>query len=177
MDYRGYGRSGGSPTISAMMQDSHVILDFVEAWLKEQGFTGPLVVMGRSLGSAPALELAAAHAGRLHGLILESAFAYVTPLLELLGVDVAALGLKETEGFGQVDKIRHFSGPTLIIHGEHDNLIRATNAQALFDASPAVDKARLIIAGAGHNDLLLHGLPVYMEAIRDLAARVAAARG
>jgi len=58
VDYRGYGRSGGSPSVTSMMRDAHAIFGFVTNRLREKGFTGPLVVMGRSLGSAPALELA-----------------------------------------------------------------------------------------------------------------------
>ena len=53
-DYRGYGASNGSPTVSAMMADCHPILDFTEKWKTENGFAGPLLVMGRSLGSASA---------------------------------------------------------------------------------------------------------------------------
>jgi hypothetical protein len=35
VDYRGYGRSTGSPTITSMMRDCHVIFDFVRKWLLE----------------------------------------------------------------------------------------------------------------------------------------------
>ncbi|TFG92328.1 MAG: alpha/beta fold hydrolase, partial [Syntrophobacterales bacterium] len=59
VDYRGYGRSTGTPTVTAMMRDCHTIFEYILNWLAEGGFTGPLVVMGRSLGSASALELAA----------------------------------------------------------------------------------------------------------------------
>ena len=67
-DYRGYGCSEGNPTVSAMMADCHAIFDFVLDWQAANGFSGPRIVMGRSLGSASALELAAAHADRIHGL-------------------------------------------------------------------------------------------------------------
>ena len=68
VDYRGYGRSTGSPTVSAMMRDCHTILDFALEWLGQRGFSGPLVVMGRSLGSASVLELADHHQEKLQGL-------------------------------------------------------------------------------------------------------------
>jgi alpha-beta hydrolase superfamily lysophospholipase len=58
VDDCGYGRSTGQPTVTAMRADSLVILDFVTGWRRQQGQTGPLIVLGRSLGSAPALELA-----------------------------------------------------------------------------------------------------------------------
>ncbi|MFZ2088014.1 MAG: alpha/beta fold hydrolase, partial [Desulfobaccales bacterium] len=98
VDYRGYGRSTGTPTVTALMADCHVILAFVRDWLHQRTFSGPLVVMGRSLGSAAALELAAFHQDLLDGLIIESGFAYVGPLLELLGVDLQTLGFNEEAG-------------------------------------------------------------------------------
>jgi alpha-beta hydrolase superfamily lysophospholipase len=54
VDYRGYGRSSGSPTVSSMMEDCRKIFAFAQEWLQKEGYTGPLVVMGRSLGSASA---------------------------------------------------------------------------------------------------------------------------
>ena len=116
VDYRGYGRSSGAPTVSAMMRDCHGIWAFARQWLPEMGYRGPLMVMGRSLGSASALELAAAYPEQVAALIVESGFAYAGPLLQLLGVNLAAIGFQEQEGFRNVDKIRAYPGPTLIIH-------------------------------------------------------------
>lgn len=48
-DYRGYGRSGGQPTVSSMMRDCHTIYGFTRKWLKDNGYSGPFIVMGRSL--------------------------------------------------------------------------------------------------------------------------------
>ncbi|MEJ2729672.1 MAG: hypothetical protein P8185_14390 [Deltaproteobacteria bacterium] len=30
VDYRGYGRSNGRPTVTAMMRDGHLVFDFVK---------------------------------------------------------------------------------------------------------------------------------------------------
>ena len=98
------------------------------------GYTGPLMVMGRSLGSASALELAAAYPEQVAALIVESGFAYAGPLLQLLGVNLAAIGFREMAGFRNVDKIRAYPGPTLIIHAEHDHIIPMSDGQALYDA-------------------------------------------
>ena len=74
-DYRGYGVSSGIPTVSAMMMDCLVIFDHVKGWLREKGFTGLMIVMGRSLGSASALEIAHRRQHDMDGLIIESGFA------------------------------------------------------------------------------------------------------
>jgi len=168
VDYRGYGRSTGTPTVTAMMDDCHVILAFTQAWLHKRGFSGPLVVMGRSLGSASALELAAFHQDRLDGLIIESSFAYAGPLLTLLGVDLKALGFNEEIGFRNVDKIRHWTKPLLVIHAEYDQIIPFAEGLELYEACPSQEKTLLKVAGADHNDILSVGFAAYMEAVTRL---------
>jgi len=169
VDYRGYGRSTGTPTVAAMMADCHVILAFVRDWLKERGVTGPLAVMGRSLGSASALELAAAHPGELAGLVIESGFAWAAPLLRLLGVDVEALGYTEDEGPRNIDKIREWSKPLLIVHAENDQIIPFGEGLALYEACHSREKTLLRVPGAGHNDILAVGFRTYMKALGRLA--------
>ena len=172
VDYRGYGRSTGRPTITAMMRDCHVIFDFVQDWLKENGCNGPFLVMGRSLGSASALELASHYRSRIDGLIVESGFAFDGPLLRLLGIDVQALGFREEEGFLNVDKIRTFDKSTLIIHAEQDHIIPFSDGQALYDACQAADKAFLKVPGASHNDIFLRGMTEYMTAVSAVVEKV-----
>jgi pimeloyl-ACP methyl ester carboxylesterase len=172
VDYRGYGCSGGSPTVSTMMADCHRILDFAEIWTTENGFNGPLVVLGRSLGSASALELAAVHGERIAGLVIESGFAWAGPLLRLLGVDPERIGFDESSGFANVDKIRRFNGPTVIIHAEFDHIIPFSDGKVLFEASGAEDKVLVKIAGANHNDIFMRGLDRYLEAISGLVHKL-----
>jgi pimeloyl-ACP methyl ester carboxylesterase len=171
-DYRGYGCSGGSPTVSSMMADCHVILDFLLDWKAENGFSGPLIVMGRSLGSASALELSATHGDRIDGLVVESGFAWAGPLLRLLGVDPDRIGFDETKGFANVDKIAKVTHPTVIIHAEFDHIIPFGDGQALFDASAAADKVLVKIPGANHNDIFMRGLDRYLEAVAGLAEKL-----
>jgi fermentation-respiration switch protein FrsA (DUF1100 family) len=173
VDYRGYGRSGGRPSVSTMMQDAHAVFGFVRDHLAAKGWGGPLVAMGRSLGSASALALAAGCRDAIAGLIIESGFAFAAPLLRLLGVDTDAIGAQGLQIFDNIDKIRGFDRPTLIIHAEHDHIIPFSDAQALYDASPAADKTLLPIPAANHNDIFLHGLEAYLQAVQALVGRVA----
>jgi fermentation-respiration switch protein FrsA (DUF1100 family) len=171
VDYRGYGRSTGKPTVTAMMKDCHLIFQYVSRWLPDNGFSGPLIVMGRSLGSASALELAACYRDFVGGLIIESGFAYAGPLLKLLGIDVKRLGFEEKNGFGNVDKIRRYDGPTLILHAEWDHIIPFKDGRTLFDACPSRAKTFLRIPQADHNDIFIRGLAKYMTAVKALADR------
>jgi pimeloyl-ACP methyl ester carboxylesterase len=166
-DYRGYGRSTGRPTVTAMMHDCHAVLAFVGDWIAGHGFSGPLFAMGRSLGSASALELADSHPDRLSGLILESGFACAGPLLQLLGVDPEAIGFREEAGFRHIDKIARCTKPLLIIHAEFDHIIPFSDGRKLFDACPSPQKRLLKIPGADHNSIFMAGLGEYLAAIRE----------
>lgn len=172
VDYRGYGRSTGMPTVSGMMKDCHVIFDFITHWLTKNRYTAPLILMGRSLGSASVLELASHHQNRCTGLIIESGFAYAGPLLRLLGIDPETIGFTEASGFRNIDKIGAVTKPTLIIHAEYDHIIPFSDGQALFDTSPATDKRLVLIPGANHNDIFFHGREIYFSAIQDFVTRL-----
>lgn len=173
VDYRGYGRSGGQPTVSGMMADCHTIFEFLQKWIEENNHTGPLVVMGRSLGSASAIELAATRVADVAGLIVESGFAYAGPLLKLLGVQPSAIGFEEDKGFQNVIKIERYKKSTLIIHAEFDHIIPYSDGQALYDASSADDKTLIKIPGANHNNIFALALSEYLAAVKGFCDRVA----
>jgi pimeloyl-ACP methyl ester carboxylesterase len=169
-DFRGYGRSTGHPTVASMIRDCHTIFRFVTDWLAQNGFTGRLVLMGRSLGSASVIELAAAYPDRVSGLIVESGFAYAGPLLRLLGINLASIGFREETAFDHMNKIKQFHGPLLVIHAEFDHIIPFSDGQALFEASTSTDKTLLKIPAANHNDILAHGFGDYLAAVQRLTA-------
>ena len=172
VDYRGYGRSSGSPTITSMMRDCHVAFDYMRTWLRENGYGGPLVIMGRSLGSAPALELAANYGDLIDGLAVESGFASTGPLFALLGIDLDSLGIGPDAVLSNTEKIRSFTKPTLIIHAENDHIIPFADGLALYEAAAAHDKQMLPIPGADHNTIFLRGMSAYMTAVRKLVQSV-----
>ncbi|HVO67308.1 MAG TPA: alpha/beta hydrolase [Syntrophales bacterium] len=171
VDYRGYGLSTGRSTVTAMMRDCHVIFDYMKTWLRDKKYTGPFIVMGRSLGSASALELASHYKNDIDGIIIESGFAYAGPLLRLLGISLEAIGVKEEQGFRNIEKIRDFDGPTLIIHAEYDHIISFSEGRLLFEACPSRDKKFLKVSGANHNDIFFHGMSSYMESVKWLVKK------
>ncbi|OQX62724.1 MAG: hypothetical protein B5M56_05645 [Desulfococcus sp. 4484_241] len=171
-DYRGYGWSGGSPTVSSMMTDCHTVFSFVEDRLNKEGYTGPLIVMGRSLGSACALEIAYRHEVSIDGLIIESGFAHTLSLLRVIGADVDALGIDEDAGFGNIEKIKRYRKPLLVIHAENDHVIPFAQGVALFEECPSRVKKLVKIARADHNNIFYYGAETYMSAIKDFAAAI-----
>ena len=172
VDYRGYGLSGGTPTVSAMLNDCHKIFEYAVSWLDQNGYSGPIIVMGRSLGSASALELASNYQGAIDGLIIESGFAHTEPLLKYLGVKTADLGIEEDNGLGNHYKIRSYTKPTLITHAERDHIIPISEGKALFDSSPSVEKTFLRIPNANHNTVFYFGMRNYLVEVKKLATIV-----
>jgi hypothetical protein len=166
MDYRGYGASNGTPTASNVLADAVIVFDAVDGILQSHGLSPKeLYVMGRSLGSAAAIEVALHAKERLAGLIIESGFAETFSLLFRLGVQVP--GASETrDGVGNARKISQITTRTLIIHGEQDTLIPSVQALILHRCCAAPDKQLVLIPNVGHNDLMILGRSQYFEAIQ-----------
>ena len=172
VDYRGYGRSSGTPTATAMMGDAHVIFKDVIQWLRNGGYTGPVVVMGRSLGSACAIELMVSFEEDIKGLIIESGFAHTVSLLNTLGVDAQALEITEADGFKNVQKIEQVSKPTLQIHGRYDQIIPVMSAEVLQVYCAARSKEFHMIPGADHNNILMQAGKHYFILIKRFTNKI-----
>ena len=174
VDYRGYGTSDGTPTATALVRDAVTVVERLGEVFEAHAIKPErLYVMGRSLGSAPALEVASRCGDSLAGLILESGFAYTFPLIERIGFLQLPDAYEQRDGFGNLEKIDQVRLPTLIIHGERDWIIPIGDARALFEASPAPEKKLVKVPGAGHNDLMMIGRRAYFGAIAELCQTVA----
>lgn len=171
LDYRGYGWSSGKPLGSALLPDAEAIFKRLTAVLPQHGMAdnATLLVMGRSLGSAPAVHLAHTFPHAFKGLLLDSAFAHTPSLLTTLGIPKALLN-NIPDPFANEHKISTVSIPTLIIHGERDTLITIEHGERLYAASPAANKTLMRVPRAGHNDLLYHNFQGYFDAIKQLIA-------
>ena len=165
-DYRGYGWSTGTPTATDLLADARSLYLQLLQYLQEHGYTGPVFVMGRSLGSACAIDVSALHNDEIRGLIIDSGFAETLPLARTLGLDPVRLGITEEMGFGNKEKISRVTKPTLILHGAEDQLIPLAQAEKLMAASGARAKELQVIPGADHNSLILVGGPLYFQVIR-----------
>jgi hypothetical protein len=155
-----------------MMEDSRIIFSSFKDWLAAGEYTGPLLVMGRSLGSAPALEIASSFQEQIAGLIIESGFATTLPLLLTMGVDVQGLDITEDDGFQNVRKISSINKPTLIIHGQRDEIIPVNSAALLQAQSPARAKELQIVPGASHNTIIAQAGEMYFSVIKQFINKI-----
>lgn len=161
-EYRGYGASSGTPTFAALLEDAHRIFDAVKEELARRKFSPELYIMGRSLGSVSALELAAASTGESKGLIIESGFVCASRIARRLGFPREVLEPLEEECRQKIQSIRM---PALIIHGEEDSLVPLTEAEAIYTLLETDEKKLVIIPNADHNSLIFEGEEEYFSAI------------
>ena len=163
-DYRGYGRSDGTPTFTSMAADSHPIFRFFLETARSSGSSERLFVMGRSLGSHSAVELASQHPEHLSGLIVESGAPNAARLARRFGIAPERMD-QLAEALSA--RIRAIELPALIIHGERDSLIPVSAGIELHEEIGSKDKRLVIIPGADHNDIMLVGPEQYFSAVRD----------
>jgi fermentation-respiration switch protein FrsA (DUF1100 family) len=158
-DYRGYGRSEGCPNEAGVLADGHA----AQAWFAQRAGIqrSEIVIMGRSLGGAVAIDLAATNGAR--GLILENTFTSMPDVAARLFWWMPVRLLMHSR-FDSLSKIRRYHGPLLQSHGTMDEIVPFEVGQTLFEAAPGSNKRFFRIADAYHNDL---PPPEYFVAIKD----------
>jgi hypothetical protein len=150
-----------------MIKDGDILHLQLKLWLEHNGYSDSLFLMGRSLGSGNAIDLAKKHNDDIKGIIIESGFAETAPLAGTLGIDLNQFSIKEEDTFNNLEKIAKITKPTLIIHGQLDKLIPAVQAEKLMADSGARGKEFFIIPGADHNTLMAVGGDYYFQAIKN----------
>ncbi len=141
VEYPGYGRSKGKPSQASITDAVTSAYDQLAA--RPDVDAARIVAYGRSVGGGAACALAARR--DLAALILESSFTGVRPLARRLGLP----GFLVLDPFDNLDVVRSFEQPVLIIHGERDEIIPVQHAHEL-DAAAADSSLHLL--PCGHND-------------------------
>lgn len=147
-DYRGYGRSSGSPSEEGTYRDARAAL---AALLRRPGVDPRRVFyLGESLGAAVALELALRSPPA--GLILQSPFTSVRDMARAVYRVIPRRIVPDA--YPSLRIIRDLRSPLLVLHGEGDDVVPVEQGRALHAAAPEPKRIE-IFAGARHNDLLL----------------------
>lgn len=148
VDYRGYGRSSGTPSLRNIIEDAPLVLRDLGNQTQ-----GPIIVMGRSLGSACACELYGSTTSRVAGFILESGFVDLQALAGRRGISLLEIDPGDREVFDPLPKLRRGHHPLLVLHGALDDLIVPAEARAAFENAGAANKKLVLVEGRGHNDI------------------------
>jgi len=170
--YRGYGKSDGTPGIASLMEDARTVLKKTVKLLSERGCTEPPFVMGKSLGSACALETAYKLPDSIKGMIIDSGFCNTLPFLSALGINTERLDLAEDDCFNNLKKIEEIKLPTLIFHGSRDTIVPPAVAETLQASSGARSKQFFIVPGAEHGKVAEAGGELYFQTIKNFVNTV-----
>jgi fermentation-respiration switch protein FrsA (DUF1100 family) len=157
-DYRGYGRSGGSPTEQGTYHDAESAWEYLVRQRHTQ--PGKIILFGRSLGSAVAAEIALRRTAG--ALIIESGFTSVADLgrkyFPYLPVKLIA-----RYRYATIDKVGRIKIPKLFVHSPHDEIVPFGHGEALFERA-AEPREFLRIAG-GHNEGFLVSGREYIDGL------------
>ena len=165
-DYRGYGKSSGSPSEEGLYKDALAAYEF----LTTQKNIPPnrLILFGRSLGTSIAGEVVRQHSAA--GLILEGAFPSIQAMADHLYFGLPARWLVDSE-FNLEDKLKHISLPLLVIHGQRDTVVPMKFGKQVFDSAHQ-PKQWYAVEGAGHNDVPFVGGNAYYQQILTFISKV-----
>lgn len=164
-DYRGYGRSEGTPSEDGIYLDGRAAFDY--AGTIPGVSADRLVLFGTSLGSAVAVDVATHR--QPAALILETPFTSARDMAAALYPYLPVRYVLRTK-FESDRKILSLSLPLLVIHGTEDSIVPIGLGRKLYDAARG-PKEFYEIPGAGHNDTFAVGGREYQHRIREFLLR------
>jgi alpha-beta hydrolase superfamily lysophospholipase len=175
VDYRGYGLSTGSPTLSRLLEDARASWTHVTETMRLP--PEKILVMGRSLGSLAALEIIAGAKSQPAALIIESGIARfdrwidrMGPLLTQLGMDVAALKSALQSAFDHERKIKAAACPVLVMHAPHDEIVPVEHGRALASWPDPSRTTLHVFPRGGHNDIHYLNRDEYFKVMKEFAS-------
>ncbi len=142
-EYRGYGRSAGRPSESAISDD----LALLQTRLRAHPLIDStrIVFHGRSLGGGAVCTMLDRFPPR--ALVLESTFTSIPDLAAAMYVPPFLI----VDRFDSAAAIERYDGPLLVFHGTRDTIVPADHGRRLAELRPAASE--LVLYDVGHNDL------------------------
>jgi fermentation-respiration switch protein FrsA (DUF1100 family) len=170
VDYRGYGRSQGIPTEAGLYQDAAAAWHYLVA---TRGVAAQnIVIFGRSLGGAVAVELASrVQAG---GLILESTLSSARDFAQAAFPLLSRLVVVRYS-FDSAARLALVHCPVLVLHSPDDEIMPYRLGEKLYQA--AHEPKRFVALRGDHNNGFMQSQPQYEQALADFLASLAPAGG
>ncbi|GLI38037.1 alpha/beta hydrolase [Geobacter hydrogenophilus] len=141
VEYPGYGRSGGSPSEESITAAAVAAYDAV---IGQRGVdAGRVVAFGRSLGGGAACALSRQR--HLAAIILQSPFTSTRPFARRMLLP----GFLVRDVFDNRHALAAYSGPVLVLHGIHDDIIPVGHGREL---ARTARRGRLVELACAHND-------------------------
>lgn len=169
-EYRGYGRSTGSPALAAMRGDGEHIVRAMGVEPEK------IVAFGRSLGSLYAVELAS-RLPSLAGLVLESGISNVgdhwtlPEQLAEMGRSSEELVAAFAQEFDNEKKLAGYRGPLLVLHAKGDRLVESAHGERLHEWAGGDDKRLVVFPQGDHNTIFFANFVEYVREVKEFVQR------
>eukprot|EP01066_Platyproteum_vivax_P017424 Platyproteum_vivax@DN7364_c1_g1_i2.p1 len=151
-EYPGYGTCAGTPSAKGINAVGQTTLDWL---IKEHECDlSQIVIVGRSIGSGPACELAL-YAQKVYkrsvgGLILHSGYKSITAVANEVAWGIGGLVIPNLWDNEKVLS-QLPDTPLLVVHGKMDEIIKFHHGEDLFEVAASQNKTHLWMEQATHN--------------------------
>ena len=160
IDYRGYGRSEGSPSEDGLYRDGDAAWRYL---VDERGVSpGEIIAFGRSLGAAVAARVASER--NVGGVMLESAFTSAPDRGAEL-YPIFPVRLLARIDYPTRDYVRGVEAPVLVVHSPDDEIIPIHHGRAVYDAAP--EPRQFLEISGDHNTGFLQSREEYTRGIAE----------
>ena len=158
-DYRGYGKSKGSPSEKGTYKDAEAAWNYL---VEEMGIApGDIIISGHSLGGAVAIYLAGKVAPK--ALIVEGSFTSMTDMGKLF-YPYLPIRLLVRHRYNSINHLKKVHCPVLIIHSPDDRVVPFFMGKSLYYA--ANPPKRFLEIHGSHNDAILDSREEYTREIK-----------
>jgi fermentation-respiration switch protein FrsA (DUF1100 family) len=165
IDYRGYGRSEGSPNEQGTYRDAQAAYDYLTQTQKRDPKT--IILYGESLGSAIAVDLATKKT--VAGVIIEEPFTSAADVGRKM-FPYLPVQLLVRNKYDTLSKIAGLHVPILILHSREDEFFAMRHAERLLAAAP--EPKRLVELRGSHNDAFLVSGETYRTALKEFVSQL-----
>ena len=167
IDYRQFGKSEGKISEQGTYLDAKAALSYLHS--RKDINNEKIIFFGRSLGSAVAVDLAVKE--KCCALILETPFTSIKEMgKELYPFLFMSLHFLRTK-YDSLSKISKIKVPTLIMHGDKDELVPIEQGKILYEEAND-PKEFYTIPGAMHNDTHIVGGEEYFDVIKNFISKL-----
>lgn len=160
-DYRGYGKSEGSPSEKGTYQDARAAWDY----LIRQKEISPdkIIIVGRSMGASVAAELAAEKESA--GTVIESAFISIPEIANDLYPFLPLISVFSKIRYPTSDYIKKINSPIMLVHSIDDEIVNIRHGEQNF--KDANNPKKFIKLSGSHNDCYFNCESVYRKAYKN----------
>lgn len=161
VDYRGYGKSTGKPTIEGVVIDAEAMYQY----LIDKGFKSEdISIYGRSIGGAIALELASRV--KVKSVVVQSSFTSLVDIAKELYPFIPKV-IVNGKFWNSKELIKKINCPVLISHGDRDEIVSVNHSYKLYEVANEPKKL-IILKGASHNDISSYFNEEYFQALKEI---------